>query len=252
MRHDSQVRAPSRRTVALFLIFVAALVVAVSLVVAQQRSTQSAETAAATAPAALPPALEVAIIGDSYSVGVGSTRNFGYTPLVCPELNWACRTDAQDGTGYTNIGVPSEGFTVYADRVRYVIDQAPGVVVVQGGTYDSDASEGRIRDAATEVFTRLRTGLPNARVIAVSTTAPPAIRDDRELRVQAGIRDAAAATGVTFIDPIAENWLQDGDYIAADRLHPTDEGYRKYADRWIEDMRMLGVVGPERTIAAGS
>ncbi|MFI8565512.1 SGNH/GDSL hydrolase family protein [Rhodococcus sp. NPDC078407] len=189
--------------------------------------------------------LPVSIIGDSYTVGVGASSNRGYIAQVCRELDWQCQTDAQRGTGYTTSGFVDDNAQPYAARLGQVIDRQPSVVVVQGGTFDSDASFEAIAAAAQDVFSTLTSQIPAAKIIAVGTTNPPGIRFGREIIVRDAIAYAAANTGVAFVDPIAEGWLDPTiDYITADNLHPNDIAYEKYAQRWIADMRTLGAAGP--------
>lgn len=189
--------------------------------------------------------LPVSIIGDSYTVGVGVSAGKGYIAQVCSELVWQCQTNAQRGTGYTTSGYLDESAQPYAGRLDQIIDRQPAVVIIQGGTHDSDASFEAVAVAAEEVFTTLRKEIPTATIIAVGTTNPPGIRFGRELTVRDAIASAAADAGVTFVDPIAEGWLDPAtDYIAADNLHPNEIAYRKYAQRWIAEMRTLGVAGP--------
>ena len=80
-----------------------------------------------------------------------------------------------------------------------------------------------------------RAGLPEAAIFVVGPADPPQREDDQMADVAEGLRTASLAANVTFIDPIAEQWLTPD--LFTDGLHPGDEGYRVFATRLVFDMQ---------------
>jgi acyl-CoA thioesterase-1 len=113
-----------------------------------------------------------------------------------------------------------------------VIAAEPDVVVVQGSTNDARRPED-VQAAALELFTALREGLPETQIVAVGPVLPPIESSEDVRRVTEAVAAAAAAAGVPFLDPVAEEWLpfQREALYDGDLLHPSPAGYDQFADR---------------------
>lgn len=182
----------------------------------------------------LPPAPKIlAVLGDSYAEGAGAPTGQGW-------VTWLIRTDcwvkgavsAEGGTGYTNAGPTEKGFTAFTDpnRLQAIIDGQPNVVIVQGGINDERAAPSAITAAADTVFTKLRNALPDALIVAVGPTVPPAKTAQAMEAVTAAIAPAAYRHDVKVIDPATKGWLEptDGLYFT-DRVHPDLDGHKELA-----------------------
>jgi len=212
--------------------------------------TEEAGTAAPTAPAgsasatATPSATpsvdtRAVVLGDSYTVGLGSAGEVGYVEALAAQMDWTVVRAGESGTGYVN---PSgvDGQSVYGDRVDQVAAASPSVVLVQGSTNDVGfASAAAVGDAAQAMYGALQESLPDARIVVVGPLDAPTVDRASVTAVRDELAAAAAAAGLPFIDPIAESWLEDEE-LYADGLHPDDEGYLAFAADLAEELRELG------------
>jgi acyl-CoA thioesterase-1 len=192
--------------------------------------------AASTSAEPAPPT--VAFLGDSYTVGVGDEGGEGYVEATADALGWSPPVvEAESGTGYVAEGPDTAR---YEARLAAVVEAAPDVVVVQGSTNDVGYPVGDVLAAASSLYGRLATELPEAEVVVVGPLAAPAV-DDAGLRaVRDALAEAADAAGVFFIDPVAEGWLWPADGWFADVLHPNDAGYGQMAERLALALHLRG------------
>jgi acyl-CoA thioesterase-1 len=178
------------------------------------------------------PPVRAAFLGDSYTVGVGDDDEGGYVRPVAERFGWEALVFGQTGTGYVDPGDVDPGSVPYPDRIPEVIAAEPDVVVVQGSTNDARRPED-VQAAALELFTALREGLPETQIVAVGPVLPPIESSGDVRRVTEAVAAAAAAAGVPFLDPVAEEWLpfQREALYDGDLLHPSPAGYDQFADR---------------------
>jgi len=188
----------------------------------------TAATSTSSAPSSTQ-ALVLSVLGDAYTAGSGATSpETGFGQLTGQELGWTVTTFGEPGTGYTN---PGTGGAVYLDRVQSVIDSKPDVVVVQGSTNDDAATEAQIQSAAAEVFSRLRAGLPDARLFALGALDTPDSVAAVVAVARSAVRSAATAgSAVTFVDPTG--WLDPNDgTLFSDGFRASQAGHQRIADR---------------------
>ena len=113
-----------------------------------------------------PTNLRVVIMGDSHSVGDPAQTWVG---PVAEQLNWEPVVNmAAPGRGYLATPRSCDGSpcTPFGGTVSAIADQNPDVVVTFGGAADGDFS---ITEAAAQYFQALRSALPDATLIAIST-----------------------------------------------------------------------------------
>ena len=118
-----------------------------------------------------------------------------------------------------------------------VVDAKPAVVVISGGRFDGNKD---ISNAAEELFTDLRTQLPDAQIFVVTPIwdddyAPPAIFTKTNTVVT-----AAEASGITAVE-IGHPLTGKADLISKDGINPNAKGYRVLADVTISK---IGAVKP--------
>lgn len=188
----------------------------------------------------LPADPRVAVLGDSYTVGVGASGP-GYVDGLAAQTGWTVVGDGESGTGYVNVG-EEPGASVYGDRVADVVAEAPDLVIVQGSTNDLGRTPVEVGRAASAVYAALAAGLPDAVVVVVGPLAPPAVDAVAVAALRDALVDASGRAGLLFIDPLAAGWLQPPDgFFIADGLHPSDAGHQRLADELVAALRRLGL-----------
>jgi lysophospholipase L1-like esterase len=196
-----------------------------------------ADTSASVSPPSTPrPApSEVVFLGDSWTVGWGATGGHGYAPLAAERLGWEYDLLGINGSGYLAPG----GGGPYAERVDAAVALEPDLIVVQGSLNDSFADLGQLDQAAADTLRRLHEAAGDATaIVVVGAPHTPGTAPDVIERINAAIAAAAAAAGVTFVDPARENWTDPADLgIWADELHPNDVGHQRIADALVPLMR---------------
>jgi lysophospholipase L1-like esterase len=181
-------------------------------------------------PSATPEANPVAaFLGDSFAPAMGQPiADYNYAAILSKRLGWEPVAFGQGGTGYTNPGQADEGDSIFADRVDAIVAASPSVVIVQGST--NDRNYDRTLAAATEVFSRLRGALPDAKIIAVGPLLTPTLGAEAVTPARNAVRDAASKTSVPFIDPLEDKWLsQDRSLFVDDGVHPSGTGQAEIA-----------------------
>jgi acyl-CoA thioesterase-1 len=166
---------------------------------------------------------EVLVIGDSYSVGLGS---HGW-------LSWPTRLDGRvhvegfSGSGFS-AGASPCGAVAYADRAPRA--RSYDVVVVEGGLNDVDQPRSAVRLG----FERLMERLDEERVLVVGPAPAPA-RADGAVAVDALLARLSRRYGVTYVS------MLDADLrYLDDDLHLTPEGHRVFGDRVADALPAVG------------
>jgi lysophospholipase L1-like esterase len=181
----------------------------------------------------------VAFYGDSYTLGVGATSPAKrWSTIICARRGWLEFNPSVDGLGFVrNRGNFGEG-----DLPSQVVADHPDIVFVTMGLNDNfgfaDEAE-RIRVQISTDLEYLRLALPMARFIVVE---PFWYTDDRpdSLSVITGWIKAAAE----FIDADyvvgASHWIEHHpEWMAADGLHPNDNGYAHMAEQMDEALAAI-------------
>jgi lysophospholipase L1-like esterase len=194
--------------------------------------------------------VDVAFLGDSYTLGTGaSTYSDGYAYQVAKAEGWTAKVVGLPGSGYVRIAIDTHKRIDYG--IPAVIAADPKLLIVECGHNDADAGVdlGRVEPAALRDLRRLRSGLPDTKIVVLG---PIWLNQDPTPGALA-VRDAVHAAqrqipNSRWIDPIAEGWftgdrkLRTGD----DRTminyavgHPNDLGYRHIARLLEADLKRL-------------
>ena len=183
----------------------------------------------------------IAFYGDSYTLGTGATS---------PSVRWSTRIAESRGWREFNPSVSGLGFinnrSLFGDGdlPSMIIEQQPDLIMVTMGLNDnfsyafaSDAIEAQI---STDLQ-RLREGVPDARIIVVEPFWYTAEQPESVGIIIDWVRDAAAEIGADYISG-ASTWIagRDGE-MAADGLHPNDEGYALMTRRMDAALLELGL-----------
>lgn len=223
---------------ALFCLIVALGLGITGLILQQQeRLAENAAAADSFTPAQVtiaPKPPGVAFIGDSYTQGAGvDGEGTPWPGLLSSSQGWVERNLGRGGTGYlatnTVVGCGLEYCPNYAEMIPEAVALNPSKVVVSGGRNDIEQDPAAVADAIDTFYAELRAQLPDAEVIAISpvwdaTDAPEEIDQIRE-----AVRAAAEANGAQYLD-IGQPLAGKPGLLAADRVHPNNEGHAALAD----------------------
>jgi len=155
-----------------------------------------------------------AVIGDSYSAGLG---------LGHPGRSWASDLPGRvhvfgfSGSGFSAGASPCH-HVAYDQRAGRALGLDPSLVVVEGGLNDFDQPAADIRAG----FRRLMTEIGDRRVLVVGPPPAP-LRGRSAARVDAILRAEAARSGTPYLSLIDRRF----DYLR-DRLHLTPAGHRRF------------------------
>jgi hypothetical protein len=180
-----------------------------------------------------------AVIGDDYAQGVGAGWAQGWVLRLSDQLCWnLTKASVQPGSGF--VAALQPGSMAYPERVAGIGSAQPSVILVQGGANDYTASSDDITAAADATFKALKEQNPDAKIIAVGPVIVPHRAEAPELvRVSAALAAAAAGNDVLYIDPVTEQWLDDGTLFAG--VVPNADGYAEYTRRLATDLNQAGL-----------
>jgi lysophospholipase L1-like esterase len=175
-----------------------------------------------------PQPLRMVVLGDSIATGTsyGGLQENGWPAIVAHTLGLSLINRAEAGTGYATAFLSRKPYTA---RVDEIVGLKPDIVIVEGSRNDEDAAATKL--AAAEVLGKLRSGLPQAGILVIGPiysfttnvgTTP----------VNDAVKAAAAGLRLTYVDTVKAGWFTGSAHrlIAADGVHPTDEGHRYLAD----------------------
>jgi lysophospholipase L1-like esterase len=183
----------------------------------------------------------VAFYGDSYTLGTGaSDPSKRWSTIVSDDRGWREYNPSVNGLGFVNHRTAFEG----GDLPGLVIDAEPDIVVVTMGLNDAfsyDARADEVHEQIGDDLDRLSSALPAARLVVVE---PFWYTDERPESVDViggWVRDAAVDVDADFV-PGASRWLEGHpEWMAADGLHPNDEGYAEMARRMDAELTTIGL-----------
>jgi lysophospholipase L1-like esterase len=185
----------------------------------------------------------VAFYGDSYTLGTGASDiSARWSTRISEERGWREFNPSVNGLGFVN-NRTSYGEDDF-DLPARIIKADPDIVFVTMGLNDNfsyDRAADRIREQITIDLDRLKTGLPDARFIVVE---PFWYTDERPASVEViigWVEQAAAEIDADYI-PGASRWIEGHpEWMAADGLHPNDEGYAEMTTRMDAELATLGL-----------
>ncbi|MGO3648616.1 SGNH/GDSL hydrolase family protein [Agrococcus casei] len=174
--------------------------------------------------------LTVAFLGDSYTTGAGSSaEDQRWTSLVAESAGWSESNFGWGGTGYVAAPfIEGEQRLAYGDRVADIVEQSPDVIIISGGRNDVGQDPALVRQEALELFTQLTEQLPETSVLVLSPWWDASEPPFEFSQIVESIRSAAEEANVSYIDTGLP--LTDPALIAADGVHPNDDGYAAIAE----------------------
>ena len=184
---------------------------------------------------------KVAFYGDSYTLGTGASDYANrWSTIISEERGWDEFNPSVNGLGFVN----NRGFPSGTDLPGEVIASDPDIVFVTMGLNDNfsyDRAGEQIKQQIALDLDRIVTALPDARIIVVE---PFWYTDERPASVDiiiGWVRDAAAAIDADYIAG-ASRWIEGHpEWMAADGLHPNDDGYAEMARRMDAELSTIGL-----------
>lgn len=187
----------------------------------------------------------VAFYGDSYTRGTGaSSPERRWSTIVVRERGWWEFNPSIDGLGYVNNREFLGGGD--GDLVDRIVghDPPPDIVIVTMGLNDNFSMPSRsdeIEAAIDDDLERLRDELPDARLVVVEPFWYTDDRPDTVDQIIAWVEASVDRVDADYIDG-ASRWLEGHpEWMAADGIHPDDEGYAEIARRMDEELERLGL-----------
>ncbi len=182
-----------------------------------------------------------AFYGDSYTRGTGaSSPERRWSTTIAEDRGWYEFNPSVDGLGFVN----NRGFG--ADLVDQIVehDPPPDLVIVTMGLNDNfsmPAGADDIEAAIDADLQRLRDELPDARMVVVEPFWYTDERPDSVDRIIGWVEAGSDRVGADYIAG-ASRWLEGHpEWMAADGIHPNDEGYAEIARRMDEELARLGL-----------
>lgn len=183
----------------------------------------------------------VAFYGDSYTLGTGgSDRSARWSTIIANDREWREFNPSVNGLGFVNNRQQFAG----DDLPGLIIAEQPDIVFVTMGLNDNFSyarAADRIQEQISLDLHRLADELPDARLIVVE---PFWYQDERPASVEVIIGWVRAAAREVDADYIAgaSRWIEGHpEWMAADGLHPNDEGYAEMAKRMDEELSAIGL-----------
>lgn len=170
----------------------------------------------------------VVTIGDSIMKGHGLQADQAWPALLAQRDGWRLDNLACDGAGFLAIGNDADCGETFAGLVAKAEELHPRTVIVEGSSNDFGQDNDSLSSETLSQLQQLRTALPNAQIIGLSTvwgdTAVPAQLAD----VDAQVRDAVQAVGGTFVS-VGQPLSGHPEWMQSDDVHPTAAGQRALA-----------------------
>jgi len=188
-----------------------------------------AATPSTAADTAVDPAADdrplVAFYGDSYTLGTGaSDLSLRWSTQLAELRGWREFNPSVNGLGFIN----NRRSFADDDLPALIIEQQPDIVIITMGLNDAfsfDRAGAAIEQQIDADFARLTAALPDARFVVVEPFWYRPDRPQSHLTVVRWVREAAERYTLPYIAG-ASTWIAGAPgLMAADGLHPNDEGY---------------------------
>jgi lysophospholipase L1-like esterase len=164
----------------------------------------------------------LAVLGASFTAGVGSSPGQSWAVVLARHLHWDAVVYGVPGAGYVRGGV-GRGGPVAAEVAHAGLRAlAPSLIIVQVGHDDIGVPAALERQRVTQAITTLRAQAPAARIVLLTvfpgrSAQAAAYRTDHAIVTAAQTADPA----VIIIDPLTGKWIFPH---IRDGLHPTAAG----------------------------
>ena len=184
----------------------------------------------------------LAIVGASFTAGVGSGPGRSWAVLLARRLRWDAVVDGVPGAGYVRAGAgrPGSRGPVAAEIARAGLRALqPSLVIVQAGHDDIGVPPALERRRVEQAVGAIRAEAPRTKIVLL-TVFPGRSHRTAAYRTDLAIVAAARAAdpAVIIIDPLTAGWRY---AHVRDGLHPTAAGSAWIAGRVVAVLREYGV-----------
>jgi hypothetical protein len=208
----------------------------------------AAVAADAPTPLVLPEDARVLIFGDSWVYGSAAiVPTLGFAYLLGDAEGWDTVVDGIRGSGYLKPGLDGGA---YGERIAELDPSLDfDLIIVEGSINDRRLPATGYRDAVTAAWDALAARYPDARIVVLGPAPQVLPVEPATARIDADLRDLAAARGWWYISPIAEDWINASNYAevidsGSGKNHPSTGGHSYLAVRLAEDLAALSE-GPD-------
>ena len=181
----------------------------------------------------------MAVVGASFTAGVGSVPDRSWAILLARHLRWDAVVYGVPGAGYVRTGAGPGGLIAAEVARMGLYALAPSLVIVQAGHDDIGGPPALEQQRVAQVVTMIRAEAPTARIVLLTVFAgrsPTAAAYGTDRAIVTAAR--AADRAVSIIDPLTGKWsfprVRDG-------LHPTAAGSAWIAGQVAAILRDHGV-----------
>ena len=220
-----------------------ALLAAVGFALAYGSHSSSGARSRPPASVAGPDRPLLAVVGASFSAGVGArSRRAAWPEDLARLLRWRLAVQADPGAGYVS---PGQGHRGPFSRLAARLDLAardPRVIIIQGGHDDIGRSLALVRARVTSLVDEVHREAPGALLSVLSVFSRGHRPSDAAWATDRTIVAAARAAdpGVLVFDPLAGHWHFPR---IGDHLHPSPAGHAWIARRLAAGLRRrLGAI----------
>ncbi|MET1052158.1 MAG: SGNH/GDSL hydrolase family protein [Mycetocola sp.] len=190
----------------------------------------------------LSPGSDALFFGDSWTWGYSAeppTAGMAYTAAA--ELELDATVDGVPGTGFVSPGPGNEGS--FARRLTALdLDAVPELVVLQGGTNDTESTPENIAAALTATVDVVEKRWPEATLVVVGPGPRTWPAEQRLTAVDAVLSGTAADLGIDYISPLAERWITEATaptVLDQSTSHPGTAGHAYLGRELADSIREL-------------
>lgn len=166
----------------------------------------------------------VAVIGDSIEAGLGLMPGQAWPDLLAVDRRWSLDNLSVSGAGFVATGADGDAFD---DQVEAAIADDARIVLLGASDNDLGTSTATVSAAMAAAVDRLRSALPDARIIGYGALSGSASDDDLA-PLDTALETAVIAHGGEWID-LGEPYRGVDGLVQADGEHPTAAGQQAIA-----------------------
>ena len=176
----------------------------------------------------------IVFVGTSLTAGLGLEPDSAYPMLIQRKIDSAgLRFEV------TNAGVSGETSSGLLDRLDWLLRGSPAVLVLETGANDGlrGIPVGTLRANLEKAVDRIRTQLPNTRLLLVQMEALPNLGPKYAADFHAAYVDVAKEKGVTLLPFLLAGVAGQRELNQGDGVHPNNRGERIVADHMWRALR---------------
>ncbi|NHI16373.1 SGNH/GDSL hydrolase family protein [Microbacterium excoecariae] len=184
------------------------------------------------------------VFGDSWTNGMAATSAENrYAALTGEALGWKTTVDGENGSGYLHEG--SAGGTYGSRLARLAATDDFDVIVIQGSINDRKDALAGLDGAAEAVWDGFAERFPDAEIVVLGPAPHVLPVEEKIERIDEILARAAAADGLTYVSPLADEWITPANYDTVidtseqGANHPGDAGHAYLAEVLADDLAAL-------------